>query len=127
VTRPKQSFARSFRCALRGIFVAVVTERNLKIQLVVAVAALLAGVLLTLTPFEWCLLIVLIALILAAELLNSAIETTIDLICPEHDERARLAKDAAAGAVLLLAVCAVLCGGVIYTQALLRLLGTSGA
>jgi diacylglycerol kinase len=125
--KPKQSLLRSFGCAFVGIATVIGKERNIKIQLGIALLAVLIGIFLALTPLEWCVVVILIALVLAAEMINSALEGVIDIICPKLDERARQVKDAAAGAVLLLALSAVICAAIIYFQAAARLLGAAGA
>jgi diacylglycerol kinase len=122
----RQSLPQSFICALRGIAAALGRERNLKIQLVCATLALIAGFFLSLSALEWCVLIILVAVVLAAEMLNGAIESAIDLACPGHDERARLAKDVAAGAVLLLSAAAAVVGILLYSQAIIRMINAMG-
>lgn len=114
---------RSFGYALVGIGRTVTGERNMKIHVVFAVAAIVACAVLQCQPMEWCIVIVLIVLVLAAELINTAIEATVDLETQgRRHPLAKKAKDAAAGAVLVLAIGAVLVGLTIYITALIRLL-----
>ena len=123
--RKQQSLLRSFACALQGMLTVIALERTFKIQLLVACAAIILSIVLSLTAFEWCLIILIIAIVLAAEMFNSAIEKTIDIVINCYDERARKAKDAAAGAVLLLSIAAAISGSIIFLQALLRLVGAN--
>jgi len=96
------------RNALRGLARAIREERSLRTELAAAVAAVLLLALLRASLLWWALTIVLIAAILAAELLNTAIETLADRICPEYDPHIGRAKDFAAAAVLVLSGAAIL-------------------
>ena len=115
---------RSFGHAFAGIGRTIARERNMRIHVVVAVLAVVACALLRCTPVEWAIVIVLIALVFAAELFNTAIEAAVDLETRgRRHPLAKKAKDAAAGAVLVLAICAVVAGLVVYITAFVRLLG----
>jgi diacylglycerol kinase (ATP) len=104
----------SFRWAFRGISYTCRTQRNFRIQLGVATAAVAAGVLLGIAPWEWALLCFAIAGVLVAEAFNTAIEYVIDLIEEKRHFKAMFAKDIAAGAVLISAVNAVLIAAVVF-------------
>jgi len=109
-----QSFLRSVRCALQGMVHAVRSQRNARVQLVVAVLVVLLGNVVGLERTEWCVVALTIGAVLAAETANTALEAIVDLVSPEYHEQARIAKDAAAGAVLIVAVCAVVVGVLIF-------------
>ena len=96
-------FFKSFAFAGKGIARAVKTGRNFRFQLSAVPLAVFLGLLAGLTAVEWCLLFVCCAAVLGGELMNSAIEATVDLCCPEQRELAGAAKDMAAGAVLVCA------------------------
>lgn len=117
------SLAQAFGCACKGIYETIKNERNIKIELVFAVCALVAAALLALRPLEWALILILIVVVIALELANSALESCIDLVSPTLHPLAKRAKDAMAGAVLVAALGAVLAGSVIYLNAALRLWG----
>lgn len=106
--------ARSFRYAFKGLADLFVQQHNARIHAVAAVGVVTAGLYLGLQAWEWCLLALTIGGVLAAELLNTAIEYTIDLVSPEQHPLAGKAKDAAAAAVLVLAIAAVVVGVVIF-------------
>ncbi|NTU90269.1 MAG: diacylglycerol kinase family protein [Actinobacteria bacterium] len=112
-----------FSYALQGISFALVTERNLRIHMVVAVLSIIACLILRVQLWGWVAILTLIALVIFAELFNTAIETVVDLISPEYHILAKRAKDVAAGAVLVLAMISVLCGLAIYIDAFLSLIG----
>lgn len=117
------SLSSKFSYALQGISFALATERNLRIHTVVAVLSILACLILHVQLWGWVAILILIALVVFAELFNTAIETVVDLISPEYHILAKRAKDIAAGAVLVLAVISVVCGLAIYIDAFLRLVG----
>jgi diacylglycerol kinase len=85
-------------------------QRNVRIQLAVAVAVTALGLFLRLPASHWAILSLTYGLVLAAELLNSALEALTDLVSPAYHPLAGRAKDVAAGAVLLVAVVAVVVG-----------------
>jgi diacylglycerol kinase len=105
-----RSLLLSFRDAFRGIGYVVGTQRNARIQWGIGLAALVMGGILRLPARDWAILILTVAVVLAAEAANTALETIVDVISPEISEPARIAKDAAAGAVLMLAMGAVVVG-----------------
>jgi undecaprenol kinase len=105
-----KKFWHSFRFAAQGIAAAFKSELNMKVHCGLAVIVLIAAAIFRLPPGSWMLLLLAITLVLAAELLNTAIEATIDLISPDVHPLAKKAKDTAAGAVLLTAVFAVITG-----------------
>lgn len=113
----------SFRYAIQGIIHVFKTQPNFKIHTVAAFLAVLASMLLEIPGFEFALIVACIGLVLVAELINSAIEFTIDLVSPEYHKLAGAAKDAAAGAVLISALSALAVGIVILGPPLLEKLG----
>lgn len=100
----------SFRCAFRGLAEAWRCQQNLRIHLAVAAAASALAALLRLGPVQWAILALTYSLVIAAELLNSALEALTDLVAPDYHPLARQAKDMAAGAVLVTAIGAVAVG-----------------
>lgn len=107
---PARNLAESFRFAALGLLHTLRTQRNFRIHLVVGAAALGGGVALDLPASELAILSATIGLVLMAELLNTAIEEAVDLACPHFHPKARLAKDVAAGAVLVVSLFAVIVG-----------------
>ena len=89
----------------------------------IAVAVLVVGAFLPLPPFAWALVVVAIALVLVAELFNSALEAVVDLASPADHPLAKQAKDIAAGAVLVAAAAAVAIGLLLAGWALARAAG----
>lgn len=100
-------FWRSFSFAAQGVWHAVRTQRNMRVHLAAAVAAVAAGLALRISAADWAAVAVVIGLVLTAEILNTAIEALADLATGEYHPLARAAKDMAAGAVLVASVAAV--------------------
>lgn len=115
------SLWRSFAFAWKGIRHALRTQRNLRIHLAVTVVVLLAGVLLGLNGLELSIVALTSAFVLFAEMINTVVEAVVDLVTLDHDHRAEIAKDVAAGAVLLAAALSVLVGILVFGPHLLRL------
>lgn len=105
-----RKFWRSFVYAAQGIRQAFRSELNMKVHAGAAVLVLLCAGLLHLPPSSWLKLLLAITLVLSAELMNTAIEAVVDLVSPDYHPLAKIAKDTAAGAVLLTAVFAVITG-----------------
>lgn len=110
----RATFLRSFAHAWDGIMYAVRTQRNARVHLAAAVAALGLGVVLRLSPVEFALLFLAIMAVLVAELFNTVAEAVVDLVTSEYHPLARVAKDVAAGAVLLCAIFSVIIGLLVF-------------
>jgi diacylglycerol kinase (ATP) len=101
---------RSFAFAGAGIWHVARHEPSAWIHIVATMLALGAAVLLGISPPDWRWIAVAFAAVWSAEAFNTAVEKTCDLVCPEFDQRVRIAKDAAAGAVLLVSLGAAAIG-----------------
>lgn len=105
---------KSFYHAFCGIKDNVVRERNLKIHIMIMIIVILLGLLLKINTMEWMICLILFGLVISLELVNTAIEVTIDIYIQEFDEKAKLAKDTAAGAVLVTAFVSIVIGLIIF-------------
>ncbi len=105
---------KSFQYAFQGIADVFRSEPNAWIHAVVACCVLAAGWYFGLSKTEWCLVILCIALVFAAEAFNTALEHLTDLVSPEHHPLAGKAKDAAAAGVLLTAIGAAIVGLLVF-------------
>lgn len=121
VPAPARPSGIGLRFALRGIVVAYRGQRNLRIQAAVGLAAAMLAGLLPLGPVELCLVALTIGAVVGAELLNTALEAAVDLASPEVHPLARTAKDAAAGAVVVLCTASLVVGTLLFLPPLLRL------
>jgi len=104
----------SFNNAITGIIVTVRTERNMKIHLILALGILVASFFFDITKYEFLILAITITMVIAAELVNTAIEATIDMTTNYYHPLAKIAKNAAAGAVLITAINALLIGYIMF-------------
>lgn len=118
----KNPLYKSFGYAFEGIFAGIREERNMKIHCFAAVCVVVAGVLFHISVTEWCICLVLFGLILSLELVNTAIEAVVDLVTEDKKPLAKLAKDTAAGAVLIAAVMAAMAGLLIFVPKLISFL-----
>lgn len=105
---------RSVRYAIVGIRDMIVSQHNAWVHAVATAAVVCAGLLLGVSPIEWCILILAISSVWVAEALNTAFELLCDVASPEFHPLVRKAKDIAAGAVLLSAIGAAAIGLVIF-------------
>ena len=108
----------SMNHALSGIIHAFKTEKNMKIHFAVALLVIAGSVLLHVTRFELIAIVISITLVMLAELINTAVEAIVDLITDEYHELARIAKNVAAGAVVLTAVNALVVGYLVFFRKL---------
>lgn len=107
-------FFKSFSAAWNGIRNAVRGQRNMRIHVGAALLVITLGIYFDLTSADWSLITLAIGLVLITELLNTAVETVVDLVEPKHHPLAGKAKDIAAGAVLIAALTAVVMGVLIF-------------
>lgn len=110
----KKPLYKSFQYAIEGIGMGIRKERNMKIHCAAVIGVIAAGILFHISAVEWCLCLILCGLVLSLELVNTALESVVDLVTDEWKPLAKTAKDTAAGAVLIAAVAAVIVGGIIF-------------
>ncbi len=103
-----QKWLRSFRYAYEGVKYALFTQHNMRFHFLASFGVLLAALLLSLSKLEVLFLLLAITLMIVTELINTAVEKTVDLAMPDRHPLAKIAKDVAAAAVL---VSAVFCRG----------------
>ena len=111
------NLAASFLFAIRGVFFALGHERNLRIHFAAAALAFWCARYFGLTRAEWTVLIATVGLVIVCELVNTAIETAVDLFSPTYSRLAKAAKDVAAGAVLVSAGTSVAIGWLLLGKA----------
>lgn len=104
----------SFKYAFEGIITTIKEERNMFIHFLIAIIVVITGVYVRLSLNEWLICLLLFALVFSLELINTAIENTVDLVTTKKNKKAKLAKDAAAGAVLIAAIFASIIGIIIF-------------
>ena len=104
----------SFKYAFEGIITTIKEERNMFIHFLIAIIVVITGVYVRLSLNEWFICLLLFALVFSLELINTAIENTVDLVATKKNKKAKIAKDAAAGAVLIAAIFASIIGIIIF-------------
>jgi diacylglycerol kinase len=119
---PRPTFLRSFVYAWRGIIYAVHTQRNMRVHIALAVVAIALGVALRISPVEFAMIFVAITGVFIAEMVNTVAEACVDLATQTYHPLARVAKDVAAGAVLVSAILAVVIALFIYVPHIAALL-----
>lgn len=110
---PFRHWIKSANFAIEGILHGAKTQRHLRSHFFSAAAVLIASYTLGVTRIEFILLSLAVIIVLATEMMNSAIEAVVDLLSPEYSEKARIAKDIAAGAVFITAFGAAVLGYII--------------
>ena len=114
VVEKYKKIINSFKYAIQGILSSFKTERNMKIHIFVMILVIIAGVILKINKYEWIACILCFAIVISGELFNTAIETVVDMVMPYKNDKAKIAKDIAAGAVLTLAIGAAVIGVIIF-------------
>ncbi len=117
----KDPIYKSFGYAFEGIFTCIAKERNMKIHCLAAIGVVLLGTFLRLSVTQWCICLILFGLVMALELVNTAVEAVVDLVTEEKKPLAKIAKDTAAGAVLIAAIMAAIIGAIIFIPKILEL------
>jgi diacylglycerol kinase (ATP) len=113
--RRSQSLLESFNFAFEGIIHVLRTQRNLRLHFAIAIIVIVAAVAFDVQRMELIVLLISITFVLIAEMLNSAIEAAVDVASTSFDPLAKLAKDVAAGAVLIAAINAVAVGYLVFS------------
>ena len=120
--RKMKKIRNSFKYAIEGIWTSFKTERNMKIHIFIMILVIIAGIILKINKSEWIICIILFAIVIGSELFNTSIETIVDMVMPEKNEKAKIAKDVSAGAVLVVAIGAAIIGLVIFVTRILNIL-----
>lgn len=114
-------FIASFGYAFSGLWYALRTQRNARVHVVLAAMATLLGLVLHISPLEFALIFIAISSVFIAEMFNTVFELCVDLASPDYHPLAKIAKDVAAGAVLLSAILAVIIALLVFGPHLLAL------
>ena len=119
----KQNFSSTFKNARKGMRLTLKSERNLRIHLFVASLVLVSAYCLNFSINKFCILLLTIAVVISAEMFNSAIEFSLDAIFHNKFNRmVGMAKDIAAGAVMIVTISAVLIGVLLFAPPLIQLI-----
>lgn len=115
-------FIKSLKAATSGVLEVLYSERNAKIHLAVALLVLLLGIMLQISSAEWAAVFFAVLIVFLAEIMNTAIEKTLNLIDSKQNSQIRLIKDMTAGAVLVAACGAAIVGLAVFWPYILGLI-----
>lgn len=116
----KHNTIGSFKYAFEGIVAAFKKEPNFKIHIFTTFAVSVFAYVLKFNPIEWLILLLTICLVLVLELINTAIESIVNLVSPEIKDEAKIAKDVSAAAVFLSAFLAVTVGIILFLPKIVK-------
>lgn len=122
-SKDKRTFKGSVKNCLDGISYVTKNEKNFKREIALGIIALTLSYILKIDKIEFIIVLTMICLVLTAEIINTAIERTVDLVTKEYHELARIAKDVSAGSVLVTSIFALIIGIIIFIPKIITLLG----
>lgn len=117
-----KKLANSFKYAFEGFISSFKTERNMKIHIFIMMLVIIAGIIFKISKAEWIVCIFCIGLVVSGELFNTSIETIVDMVMPYKNEKAKIAKDVSAAAVLVLAIASAIIGLIIFMPKFINIL-----
>jgi diacylglycerol kinase len=116
----------AFKNAFQGLKYVLVTQRNAWIHLLITVLVIALGIIFRVDRIDWAILMIAIALVWIAEILNTSIEALVDLVVQQYHPLAKVAKDTGAAAVLFAAIIAVILGIIVFLPRILEVFQISG-
>ena len=122
-SKDKRTFKGSVKNCLDGISYVTKSEKNFKREIALGIIALILSYILKIDKIEFIIVLTMICLVLTAEIINTAVERTVDLVTKEYHELARIAKDVSAGSVLVTSIFALIIGIIIFIPKIITLLG----
>lgn len=117
------SLCHAFSCAREGLRYAVASQRNFKVHGALALIAIVAGFIFQISTPEWLAIVLCMVAVLSFELINTAVESAIDLVSPEWHELAKRAKDCAAASVYVAAIGSVAVAAIIFIPRIMSACG----
>ena len=119
----QQGFGNTFKNARKGFRLVLKSEKNIRVHLIMASIVMVAGVLFRFDAIRFCILLLAISSVMSAEMLNSAIEFTLDSIYHnKYNRMVGMAKDISAGAVMLCTIISISIGVILFGKSLLELI-----
>jgi len=122
-SKDKRNFKTSLKDCFNGLEFVITNEDNFKREIILGMIALVMCLLLKVSTIEFIIVIIVISLVLVCEVINTAIEKTVDLCTKEYNETARIAKDVSAFAVLTMSVFSLVIGIIIFMPKIITLIG----
>lgn len=119
--RGLKKFINSFTYPIKGLKYAYRNEQNLTVDVGIAAIVVIFGIILKVSLVEWAILFLTIGLVIACELINTAIEAVVDLVTEDYHPLAKVAKDTSAAAVFVFAIVAILVGMIIFLPKIINI------
>lgn len=119
----KRNFITSVKDCINGLNFIMLNENNFKREGVLGILALIASFVLEISKIEFIIVLLVIALVFVSEMINTAIEKTVDLYTKEYNEIAKIAKDVSACAVFTMCIFALIIGIIIFVPKIIDLIG----
>lgn len=115
----RHSIAKSFGFAFQGISEALANGRNFRIQIFLGLVAITFGIFYKISEIEWLFIALTTSFVLILELINTSLESIVDLVSPEIRSPAKIAKDVSAAAVLIASITSIVIGVIIFLPKIL--------
>ncbi len=112
----------SFKFAFEGLFTAFKQEPNFQVHVVMAILVMISAALLRFSTTEWLLLLYVISFVIVLELVNTSLEAIVNMVSPEKQEKAKVAKDVAASGVLVAAIVSIVIAITLFLPKIVHLL-----
>ena len=122
-SKDKRKFSGSIKNCLEGINFVITNESNFKKEIVIGIIALLLSYILKISRIEFIIILIMIALVLTSEIINTSIEKVVDLYTKDYNNLAKIAKDVSAGSVLVMSIFSLLVGAIIFLPKIINVLG----
>ena len=122
-SKDKRKFSSSIKNCLEGINFVITNESNFKKEIVIGIIALLLSYILKISRIEFIIILIMIALVLTSEIINTSIEKVVDLYTKDYSNLAKIAKDVSAGSVLVMSIFSLLVGAIIFLPKIINVLG----
>ena len=122
-SKDKRKFSGSIKNCLEGINFVITNESNFKKEIVIGIIALLLSYILKISRIEFIIILIMIALVLTSEIINTSIEKVVDLYTKDYNNLAKIAKDVSAGSVLVMSIFSLLVGVIIFLPKIINVLG----
>lgn len=122
-SKDKRKFSSSIKYCLEGINFVITNESNFKKEIVIGIITLLLSYILKISRIEFIIILIMIALVLTSEIINTSIEKVVDLYTKDYNNLAKIAKDVSAGSVLVMSIFSLLVGVIIFLPKIINVLG----
>lgn len=122
-SKDKRKFSSSIKNCLEGINFVITNESNFKKEIAIGIIALLLSYILKISRIEFIIILIMIALVLTSEIINTSIEKVVDLYTKDYNNLAKIAKDVSAGSVLVMSIFSLLVGATVFLPKIINVLG----